>query len=69
MGFQEKMWILEEPMEEEIKSIARDNNVSELMAKILINRGMTQKNDIEGFLNPSLNMIDDPFVKRYGFSS
>ena len=37
-----KKWEYYEPNEEKIKEIAKKNNVSELFAKILVNREITE---------------------------
>ena len=57
-----KKWEYYEPNEEKIKEIAKKNNVSELFAKILVNREITEEKQIETFLNPTRNDFYDPFL-------
>ena len=45
-----------------IKEIAEENNISTLLANILINRGITEKRQIEQFINPTRNDFYDPFL-------
>ena len=57
-----KKWEYYEPNEEKIKEISKKNNVSELFAKILVNREITEEKQIETFLNPTRNDFYDPFL-------
>ena len=57
-----KKWEYYEPNEEKIKEIAKENNVSELFAKILVNREITEEKQRETFLNPTRNDFYDPFL-------
>lgn len=57
-----KKWEYYEPNEEKIKEISEKNNVSELFAKILVNREITEEKQIETFLNPTRNDFYDPFL-------
>ena len=57
-----KKWEYYEPNEEKIKEIAKKNNVSELFARILVNREITEEKQIETFLNPTRNDFYDPFL-------
>ena len=43
-----------------VQEIAKRFNVSELMAKILLNRGLDETN-IDKFLHPNLENLYDPF--------
>ena len=45
-----------------IKEIAEENNISTLLANILFNRGITEKRQIEQFINPTRNDFYDPFL-------
>lgn len=47
---------------EEVKQIANKHNISELLARILINRKITDDKQIEVFLNPKRNNFHDPFL-------
>ena len=57
-----KKWEYLEQDEELIKQIATKHNISELLAKILINRGITGEEEIEIFLNPKRNNFHNPFL-------
>lgn len=57
-----KKWEYLEQDEELIKQIATKHNVSELLAKILVNRGITGEEEIEIFLNPKRNNFHNPFL-------
>ena len=45
-----------------IKELAEENNISTVLANILINRGITEKRQIEQFINPTRNDFYDPFL-------
>lgn len=57
-----KKWEYLEQDEELIKQIATKHNISELLAKILVNRGITDEEEIEIFLNPKRNNFHNPFL-------
>ncbi len=57
-----KKWEYYEPNEEKIKEISEKNNISKLLAKILVNREITEEKQIETFLNPTRNDFYDPFL-------
>lgn len=57
-----KKWEYLEQDEELIKQIATKHNISELLAKILVNRGVTGEEEIEIFLNPKRNNFHNPFL-------
>lgn len=57
-----KKWEYLEQDEELIKQIATKHNISELLAKILVNRGITGEEEIEIFLNPKRNNFHNPFL-------
>ncbi len=44
-----------------VQKIAKEHNISELLAVILVNRGITQKKDIDIFLNPTRKDFHDPY--------
>ncbi|MGO1478382.1 single-stranded-DNA-specific exonuclease RecJ, partial [Senegalia sp. (in: firmicutes)] len=48
--------------ENDIKSISKEMNISYLITKILLNRGIKNKKDIEKFLNPTYDDFHDPFL-------
>ena len=56
-----KKWQVYEVNEEQVEKIIRENNVNKLIATILSNRGIINKEDINVFLNPSRNDFHDPY--------
>ena len=44
-----------------IKVISERYNLSELLATVLVNRGITEENDINLFLNPTRNDFHNPY--------
>lgn len=57
-----KKWCFYEIDESKIKELSNKYEISELLAKILVNRGITEENDIRVFLNPTRNDFYDPFL-------
>lgn len=57
-----KIWSFYETDKEKIKEISNKYNISDLLAKVLLNRGMTEKDNIRVFLNPTRNDFYDPFL-------
>ena len=57
-----KKWEFYEENSEEIIYIAKKHNISELLTKILVNRGITDDKEIDTFLNPSRNDFYDPYL-------
>ena len=57
-----KKWSFYEVEESKIEEISNIYNISELLAKILVNRGITDKQDIRTFLEPTRNDFYDPFL-------
>ena len=56
-----KKWELYETDVNRIKHIAKKYDISELLAKIIINRGVIEDEDVEIFLNPKRNNFHNPF--------
>lgn len=56
-----KKWEVCQANEEEINKLAQENNLSLLLAGILINRNIKSE-DVELFLNPTRNDFHDPFL-------
>lgn len=56
-----KKWQIYETNEEQIEKIIEENNVNKLIATILSNRGIVEKEDINVFLNPSRNDFHNPY--------
>ena len=57
-----KKWEFYEENSEEIIDIAKKHNISELLTKILVNRGITADKEIDTFLNPTRNDFYDPYL-------
>ena len=57
-----KKWSFYEAKEAKIKEISSKYNISELLAKILVNRGITDEEEIRIFLDPTRNDFYDPFL-------
>ena len=57
-----KKWEFYEENSEEIIDIAKKHNISELLTKILVNRGITDDKEINTFLNPTRNDFYDPYL-------
>ena len=61
---QEKLWLHKETNGSEIEKLANEADISRLLARIFINRGITDAGYIKGFLYPSLNELSDPFLLK-----
>ncbi|HEY8890579.1 MAG TPA: single-stranded-DNA-specific exonuclease RecJ [Clostridium sp.] len=59
----EKKWLLRNTSKD-IKSLAKNSGVSEVIAKILINRGFSSEIDIKKFMRASLDDLYDPFLMK-----
>lgn len=57
-----KKWEICECDKELVKKIVEENNISDLLATLLINRGITNKEEINVFLEPTRNDFHDPFL-------
>jgi len=57
-----KKWEYYNVNEEEVKEISSKFNISNLLAKILINRGVINYDEIKKFLNPTRNDFYNPFL-------
>ncbi|MCL2342268.1 MAG: DHH family phosphoesterase [Firmicutes bacterium] len=57
-----KKWEYYEEDNKKEKHISDKFKISELLAKLLINRGITEDDEIETFLNPKRNDFYDPFL-------
>ena len=57
-----KKWEFYETNDSKINEISKKFNISELLAKILVNRGITEEDKIKVFLNPTRNDFYDPFL-------
>ena len=59
----EKRWLIRNTSKD-ISSLAKDSGVSEVVAKILINRGFHNKIDIKKFMRASIEDLYDPFLMK-----
>ena len=57
-----KSWKVIESDEELLKKISSDNNISLLLANLLINRNIVNSEDITKYLNPTRSDFYDPFL-------
>lgn len=57
-----KKWEICEYEEEIVKKVASENQVSELIATILVNREVVDKREVEMFLNPTRNDFHNPYL-------
>lgn len=57
-----KKWIYTKFDEEKVNKVAVENNISRLLAKILISRGLESKEEIDEFLHPKIEKLYDPFL-------
>jgi len=59
----QKKWLLRNTSKD-ISSLAKKSGVSEVVAKILINRGFDNEIDIKKFMRASINDLYDPFLMK-----
>lgn len=57
-------WIVNEPPPEICLALAKDLGISPLTARILVNRGINNATLGDGFLNPTLKSMHDPFLMK-----
>ncbi len=57
-----KKWECYEIDESKVKELAKKYNLDELLARILVNKGITEKEDIELFINPTRRDFHNPFL-------
>ena len=57
-----KKWELHETDYELVKKIQEENNISEVLATILVNRNIIDRDEIKVFLNPTRNDFHDPYL-------
>ena len=56
-----KKWQIYEPDKEKIAEISKKHNINQLLATILVNRGIIDDQEIEIFLKPTRHDFHDPF--------
>lgn len=57
-----KKWEYVEYDEEKVKDIAFKYGISEIIAKVIINRGILEESKIDSFLHPNLDNLYDPYL-------
>ena len=57
-----KKWEYCEADEEKVRETMQENDISELVAKILLNRGIEEYEKIQKFLHPKIDDLNDPFL-------
>ena len=57
-----KKWEYYDVNDEKVKEISQKFNISNLLAKILVNREIIKENQIQTFLNPTRNDFYNPFL-------
>ena len=57
-----KKWEVYETDEQKVKSLISKYDINEILAKILVNKGLTEKEDIDLFVNPTRKDFYDPFL-------
>ena len=57
-----KKWTYSKFESNRVKDIAEENGISELLAKILLNRSFEDKECIDNFLHPKIDKLYDPFL-------
>lgn len=57
-----KKWEYYDVNDEKVKEISQKFNISNLLAKILVNREIIEENQIQTFLNPTRNDFYNPFL-------
>ena len=55
-------WELLNYNDEYIQSKSKEFHTDKLITELLLNRGITNKEDVDKFLNPSMENINDPFL-------
>ena len=57
-----KKWQIYQTNEQKVEEIAKKYEINKLLATILVNRDITEKQTIEKFLNPKRNDFYDPYL-------
>jgi len=55
-------WDLQQPDEDAVAALRRELGLTPFLARLLVNRGITEPGAAESFLNPSLDGLHDPFL-------
>ena len=57
-----KKWECYDVDENKVKELSQKYNINEILAKILVNKNLTDKKDIDLFINPTRKDFHDPFM-------
>ncbi len=57
-----KKWMYSKFDNDKVKNVAEQNGISELLARILLNRSFDDKDAIDVFLHPKIDNLYDPFL-------
>ncbi len=60
----QKVWKIKEPNQKLQKELSRALDISEILARVLVNRGITSAEEAEDFLDPSLAKLHDCFLLK-----
>ncbi len=57
-------WVLEKPRKDLVRFLSKELGISEISARLLVNRGIVDPEEAERFLNPSLSSLYNPFLLK-----
>lgn len=57
-----KKWVCREIDENQVNDLVKEYKINEVLARILINKGITSKEDIDLFMNPTRSDFHNPFL-------
>lgn len=60
--YKQYRWIMCEPDEEKVQTLMQQINVSEPIARALVNRGITNYDEAKNFFRPSIEHLHSPFL-------
>ncbi len=55
-------WIVKQAAQSQVELLSKELNVSEFLAKLLVNRGITDPEQVKRFLNPTSEDLHDPML-------
>ena len=61
-GLPRQRWVLDEPHPDEATTLARAARLPQVLAELLVARGVTQPAEAFAFLNPEAEQLHDPFL-------
>jgi single-stranded-DNA-specific exonuclease len=60
----DKKWICNDVKDADVLELSQEAQISTLLAKVFLSRGVTDKDYIKNFLNPSKGTLYDPFLMK-----